>query len=56
MSLLLKIRNIIYSIFLSYTPLGTQKTNKIMPDEYGILIHEYVKKHPEIMIERSKDL
>jgi len=52
MSLLLKIANVIYRIFLSCT----QNTNKITPDEYDMYVQEYVKKHPEIMIERSKDL
>jgi hypothetical protein len=37
-------------------PLGTNNTNKITPEEYDIYIHEYVKKHPEIMREQSKDL
>ena len=31
-------------------------TNKITPEEYDMYIHEYVKKHPEIMREQSKDL
>ena len=52
MSLLLKIANVIYRIFLSCT----QNTNKITPDEYDTLIHEYVKKHPEILLEQSKEL
>ena len=50
MSLLLKIVNVIYSIFLLF------RTNKITPDEFDMYLQEYVKKHPEIMIERSKDL
>ena len=37
-------------------PLGTKNTNKITPEEYDMYIHEYVKKHPEIMREQSKDL
>jgi actin-like ATPase involved in cell morphogenesis len=53
MSLILKIANVIYRIFLSCT---TNNTNKITPDEFDMYIQEYVKKHPEIMIERSKDL
>ena len=54
MSLLLKIANVIYRIFLSCTQ--NTNTNKITPDEFDMYIHEYVKKHPEIMIEQSKDL
>ena len=56
MSLLLKIANVIYRIFLSFTTLGTRNTNKITPDEFDMYIQEYVKKHPEIMLEQSKDL
>jgi len=56
MSLLLKITNVIYRIFLSFMRLGTNNTNKITPEEYDMYIHEYVKKHPEIMREQSKDL
>lgn len=60
MSVLLQIANIFYRIFLSFTPLGMtikiKNTNKITPEEYDMYIHEYVKKHPEIMREQSKDL
>ena len=56
MSLLLKIANVIYRIFLSFRTLGTRNTNKITPDEFDMYIQEYVKKHPEIMLEQSKDL
>jgi hypothetical protein len=56
MSLILKIANVIYRVFLLFMPLGTNNTNKITPEEYDMYIHEYVKKHPEIMREQSKDL
>ena len=54
MSLLLKIANVIYRIFLSCTQ--NTNTNKITPDEFDMYVQEYVKKHPEIMLDRSKDL
>jgi hypothetical protein len=57
MSLILKIANVIYRIFLSFITLcKTNNTNKITPEEYDMYVHEYVKKHPEIMYEQSKDL
>ncbi len=56
MPVLVQIANIIYRIFLSFMPLNTKNTNKITPDEFNTLIHDYVKKHPEIMLEQSKDL
>ena len=52
MLLLLKITNVIYRVFLLFR----YNTNKITPEEYDMYIHEYVKKHPEIMREQSKDL
>ena len=56
MSLLAKLVNIIYRVFLRFTLLGTHNTNKITPDEYDTLMDEYIKKHPEITVQESKDL